>query len=213
MRSEATHQRTGGRDPRVRPDAILHLVEPTLSMPLALTATSLLNAMAHAFSALETGANPDPRALTAIETIHRALTVLCQSTGDRDARVVAQQGAAMAAAALEDQGGRLGRHHSLVHRLGAPFDLDHSALHSVLLPHSLHRLRSTHDGLLSELERRLGLVTSLESRLHRLLFQSGAPTSLADLGLTRPQLEASLAGQRSLPRDLLMAAFDGAHPT
>jgi maleylacetate reductase len=213
LRLDATNQRTGGRDPRVRPDAILRLVELTVTLPLALTTTSLLNALAHALSALETGASADPRALTAIETIQGALTTLARSSDDRAGRVAAQRGAALAAMALEDQGGRLGRHHALVHRLGASLDLDHAGLHSVLLPHSIRRLRDTHRALLVVLEQRLGIGLPLESQVFQRLRESGAPTSLSALGLPSAQLERALAEQRSLPRDLLMAAFAGVAPT
>src|SRR6185436_6295486 len=44
-----------GRDPRVRPDAVIHDVELTPDMPKKLTVTSLMNSLAHPISTLGTG--------------------------------------------------------------------------------------------------------------------------------------------------------------
>jgi maleylacetate reductase len=198
-----------GRDPRVVPDVALYDVELTLDMPLALSVTSLMNALAHPASALSTG-KLDPagveRALEACQAVYAALGLL---TGDP--RSVAGRGAAIDGtirAGWVLRTSPLGQHHEVAHALGGRFDLDHAGLHSVLLPHSIARLAQSAPDALSALERRLG-DASLPRSLQRFLAVSGAPTSLEALGVSRPGLDALLAERPALPRQLLEAAFAG----
>jgi homogentisate 1,2-dioxygenase len=205
-------KKTTGRDPRVRPLAVIHDVSLTLDMPKALSVTSLMNALAHPLGLLAagtTGAAAEP-ALQAIEVVFRALEALVQNPRDRAARAEAQRGAALAAQAIE--GGKFGAHHGLAHQLGGAFDLEHGALHAVLLPHSVHRMRTEQAEALAEVEGRLRL-TNLEASLFDLLNRSGAGTSLKALGIAYGAFETFLAQNPDLPRVLLRAAFHGRRPS
>jgi len=213
-----------GRDPRVRADAVIHDVALTLEMPRALTVTSLMNALAHPIATLAAGLLPPEReheGLLAIERIFSALEVLVQSPDSRRAREGAIEGAALAAQTLEI--GTPGVHHKLAHRLGGRFDLEHGALHGLLLPHTLHRLRRlppnsevpTEGGapdLVAAIESRLR-VPDLEGALFDLLVRAGVPTSLLAMNVTRAALEALLAEAPELPRDVALAAFHGRRPS
>jgi len=205
--------KTTGRDPRVRPDAVVYDVDLTLGMPKSLTAQSLMNALAHPISTLGTGSlagDLRERGLRAVEILYGAIEALVRAPDDRRARADALEGAGLAAQALE--AGTPGLHHKLAHRLGGRFDLDHAGLHSVLLPHSFHRLRAEAPELASEIERRAG-VLDLEAALFDLLARAGAPTSLKALVLPYENLAELLAEAPELPGDLLGAAFHGRRPS
>jgi len=206
-------QKTTGRDPRVLPDAVIHDVELTVEMPKALTVTSLMNALAHPLSALGSGSltgDAREQALTAITVVYGAIEALVRAPSDRRARREAARGAGLAATALE--AGKPGPHHALVHRLGGRFDLDHSGLHSVLLPHSLRRLRDETPALVDELSARLN-VADVEDSLFEFLMRAGAATSLRALGVSLDGLVGLLDEAPELPRALLRAAFHGRRPS
>jgi len=207
--------KTTGRDPKVRPDAVIHDVELTLGMPKALTVTSLMNALAHPIGTLGTGSlqgEARERAFEAIGILYSAIEALVRAPDDRRARAGALRGAALAAGSLES--GTPGLHHKLAHRLGGRFDLDHSGLHSVLLPHSIRRLRTELPDLVDEIAQRIA-VPDLEASLFDFLMQAGAGVSLRALGVTFDGLRSLLAEASSsdLPRDLLSAAFHGRRPS
>jgi maleylacetate reductase len=198
-----------GRDARVRPDAIVHDLELTLGMPKVLTVQSLMNALAHPLGTLATSERGD-LALSAVETLVPAIARLADDPDDRAAREAAQRGAALAARALE--AGSAGAHHRLAHALGGLFDLDHGGLHSVLLPHTVHELRSEKSELLGELEARLGSA-DLEGKLFDFLVRAGAPTSLKALGATFEKLDELLVQKGVAQRSLLSHAYHGRRPS
>lgn len=197
------------RDPRVRPDAVVHDIELTLGMPKTLTVQSLMNALAHPLGTLATnGANE--ASLAAIEALVPAIARLSEDPGDRPAREAALRGATLAARAIE--AGATGAHHRLAHALGGLFDLEHAGLHSVLLPHTAHELRKTHPELAAELGARLG-KDDLEAALFDDLVRAGAPTSLKALGATWEKLDELVVNEELAPRSLLAHAYHGRRPS
>lgn len=201
-----------GRDDRVRPAVVIHDVELTLDMPKTLTVTSLLNALAHPLGALLVEGTDAPReqALHAADLVYGAVEALLRAPGDRNAREQAQRGAAHAALVLESA--KLGEHHRLAHALGGALDLEHGALHSVLLPHTVHAARASAPAALEAVETRLG-VTDLEATLFDFLVRAGAPVSLKALGVERSRFEALLASAPYLPTVPLGAAYHGRRPS
>jgi len=202
-----------GRDDRVRPVAVIHEVGLTLDMPKALTVTSLMNALAHPLGALLAENAPDPpstAALHAVEVVYGAIEGLLRSPTDRNARSAALRGAMLAGKVLESA--TLGAHHQLAHRLGGKLDLEHGALHSVLLPHTVHRARSSAPSAVAAIEARLA-VADVEASLFDFLVRAGAPVSLKALGVEHALFDELIAGAADLPRDLLGAAFHGRRPT
>jgi maleylacetate reductase len=201
-----------GRDARVVPDVALYDLELTRDMPRALSITSLLNALAHPLSALSTGkldAAGVERALGAAQAVHDALRAISRDVRDEAGRRAAIEGTILAGGVLRAM--PVGVHHELAHALGGRFDLDHASLHSVLLPHFVASLERGAPELYAALQRRLGEV-SLPRSLLSLLRASGAPTSLAELGIGREGLAALLAERPHLPREILEAAFEGREP-
>lgn len=179
--TEGGTKRTG-RDDRVAPDLVLYDPAFSRTLPPRLTTQSLFNALAHPISALTAGLEPDAEreALDAIRTIASALTQLAESPAHAEARAEALRGAALAGRVLNR--GTLGEHHALAHRLGGRFDLEHAALHAVLLPSTLHRLRHEDPETFARVEAAAGLV-DLPRQLFDLLRRADAPTSLRDLGV------------------------------
>jgi maleylacetate reductase len=201
-----------GRDARVVPDVALYDIELTRDMPLALSITSLLNALAHPISALSTqrlDATGVERPLVAAQTVYGAMQAIARDVRDEAGRRAAIDGTILAGGVLRAL--PVGAHHELAHALGGRFDLDHAGLHSVLLPHFVASLESRAPEIFTALERRLD-DTALPRSLFLLLRASGAPTSLAALGARREGLAALLAERPHLPTELLEAAFEGRQP-
>lgn len=201
-----------GRDDRVRPAIVIHDVELTLDMPKTLSVTSLLNALAHPLGALLSDGSGVSReqALNAVDLVYGSIEALLRAPGDRRAREQAQRGAALAALVLESA--KLGAHHKLAHALGGALDLEHGALHSVLLPHTVHAARATALPALEAVEARLG-ITDVEATLFDFLARAGAPVSLKALGVERARFDALVAASPELPAALLGAAYHGRRPS
>ncbi len=222
-----------GRDERVRPDLVLYDVELTLGMPLKISIQSLCNALAHVVSVLSTDSLPAPvrpEALVAARAVVEAIEALVGAPTERSAREAAQRSASRCAAHYDQ--GKAGEQHALAHLLGGAFDLEHAALHAILLPQFLAHLQRTRPELVTELQQAIGepelrpherpTVRDLEqamrearvvaalpplgARLHGLLVAAGAPVTLNALGVDRAALEAVLAAHPELPGRIALDA-------
>lgn len=124
------------RDPALLPGTVVYDVELTLQMPVGLTLTSAVNALAHAVEALwAPDATPvsDALATEASRLLLAALPDLLDAPSDLVGRTSLQEGAWLAGTCLATA--RMGLHHQLAHALGGAFDLPHAELHTMLLPH------------------------------------------------------------------------------
>jgi maleylacetate reductase len=208
--TSAAGKRTG-RDARVVPDAVLYDAELTLRMPLALSVTSLMNALAHPISALSTGkldASATERALEAAGAVYAALEALLLAPSGPAERRAALEAMVLAGRVLATS--PVGLHHQLAHLLGGRFDLDHAGLHSVLLPHTTLWMQRAAGMAYDTLCARLGVApAALPARFSEWLSRAGAATSLAGLGVERAALIALLASHPELPGAVLEAAFAG----
>ncbi|HEX6501294.1 MAG TPA: maleylacetate reductase [Micromonosporaceae bacterium] len=128
-----THKITG-RDPRARPRVVVYDPDLTMGMPPRLTATSGLNAVAHAVQA-PAGPSANPIStmygLEALRWLRDALPRAVHD--DPHARAQALLGAHLAGTAFAGAGS--GLHHKLCHVLGGDLGLGHADVHAVLLPH------------------------------------------------------------------------------
>jgi alcohol dehydrogenase class IV len=122
---------------KVLPEAVIYDVELTLSLPPRLSATSGMNAIAHAVEALYARDGNPVVSLWAEEGI-RALTAslptIAHAPGSLPARSQAQYGAWLCAMCLGAVGMAL--HHKLCHVLGGAFELPHAETHAIVLPHA-----------------------------------------------------------------------------
>ncbi|MFO6463410.1 maleylacetate reductase [Jannaschia sp. KMU-145] len=211
-------------DPKVLPETILYDPEMVLTLPVAMTVTSGLNAMAHAAEALYSPDRTDESDRLAVEGLQAFVTGLpavVAAPGDVAARAATQRGAWACGTVL----GRVGMalHHKLCHTLGGAFGLPHAETHAIILPHAIaYNARSA----AAELRPICTLLGGEQAgpALHRFAAGLGAPLALRDLGLEEADLDraADLATTKPYPnphpvtrgdiRALLQAAWAGDEP-
>lgn len=211
-------------DPRVQPEVIIYDPELLVTLPTGTTATSALNAMAHAAEALYAqNRNPVSSMLAAegLEAFVSALPKVMEAPHDVEARARTLYGAWLCGTVLGQVGMAL--HHKLCHTLGGSFDLPHAETHAVVLPHAIAFNEREVPDLLAPLAALLD-AEHAGTALHRFARRIGAPVSLRELGLDAADLDraADLATQnpywnpRKVERDgiraLLDAAWSGAEP-
>jgi alcohol dehydrogenase class IV len=219
-----------GRDLRVLPKTVVYDPDLTMTLPLALSITSGINAIAHAAEGLYT---PEPNPIVAlmaeegIAALARALPALHGDIDDRHARHDALYGAWLCGVVLAHVA--MGLHHKLCHTLGGTFNLPHAETHTVVLPHALAYNAPAAPQAMARIARALGRADggdplSAARALHALATRLGAPTALRAIGMPADGLDraADLAVQTPYPnpraleraplRALLQRAFDGAPP-
>lgn len=214
-----------GRDPRVLPRTVIYDPELTLTLPVGLSVTSGLNAIAHAAEGLyAVDANPvmDLMAEEGIRALGRALPVLRAQPQDLEARGDALYGAWLCGIVLGNVGMAL--HHKLCHTLGGSFNLPHAETHTVVLPHALAYNAKAAPEAMRRIARALESPSAAQA-VYDLARGNGAPIALRDLGLQAADLERAcdIALQTPYPnprpleraaiRQLLQDAFEGTRPT
>ncbi|MBV8094193.1 MAG: maleylacetate reductase [Acetobacteraceae bacterium] len=191
-------RKTTQRSPKVLPETVIYDVELTLSLPPGLSATSGLNAHAHAVEALYSrDANPiiSVMAEEGIAALERSLLQIVRDPANRQARMDAQYGAWLCGACLGAVGMAL--HHKICHVLGGTFDLRHAETHTVMLPHVAAYNAEAAPDAMRRIERALG-VERAAAGLFALNRSLGAPAALRDLGMPKPGIEQAV--------DLIMQA-------
>ncbi|KAF3933052.1 hypothetical protein ABW20_dc0107301 [Dactylellina cionopaga] len=131
-------RKTTRSDPRILPGTVIYDVDLTMTLPAGLSATSGVNAIAHAVEALYSStANPITilLALEGIKSLANSLPTIVKDPGNATARSQALYGAWLCASCLGTVGMAL--HHKLCHTLGGSFNLPHAETHTIVLPHAL----------------------------------------------------------------------------
>ena len=221
--TEAGVKKTG-RDLRVLPRTVIYDPELSVSLPIGLTVTSGLNAIAHAAEGLYAfDGNPivSLMAEEGIRAIAAALPRLTAAPTDLDARGDALYGAWLCGSVLGAVA--MGLHHKLCHTLGGSFNLPHAEAHTVVLPHALAYNAAHAPEAMRRIARALG-TESAAAGLFDLAQRLGVPVALKDIGMPADGLDraADLAVQTPYPnprpleraaiRELLQHAFDGTRP-
>jgi maleylacetate reductase len=215
--------KTTRRDAAIRPEVVVYDVDLTLTLPVGLTVTSALNAIAHAMEGFYApDRHPVTEALSreAMVAFRDALPVLVQDPHDKDARAKALYAAWGCSLTLGHV--TMALHHKLAHVLGGSFGLPHAETHAVLLPHTTAYNEPAVSGLLQPIADTFKGTAG--AGLWQFAKSLGAPMRLADLGLTESDLDraAEIATQkpyenpRPVSRDgirqLLQHAYDGQCP-
>lgn len=176
-------RKTTQRTLKVLPETVIYDVELTLSLPAELSATSGINALAHAVEALYAReANPITSLMAeeSIAALARSLPRIVAALDDLVARCDAQYGSWMAGSCLGTVGMAL--HHKICHVLGGSFDLRHAEIHTVMLPHvTAYNERAAPDAM-----QRIARALQAESAatgLFALNRSLNAPASLRALGM------------------------------
>ena len=216
-----------GRDARVLPRTVIYDPELTLTLPLAMTVTSALNAIAHAAEGLYAYDGNPITALMAEEGIRASAAALASLAGnarDLDARSDALYGAWLCGTVLGAVA--MGLHHKLCHTLGGTFNLPHADTHTVVLPHALaYNVAHAPDAMV-RIARAVGARSGADAprAIFDLAKRHGAPTSLQAIGMSAEGLDrvADLAVQNPYPnprpleraalRAMLQRAYDGEPP-
>ena len=219
-----------GKDPRVLPRTVIYDPELTLTLPVGLSVTSGMNAIAHAAEGLYAQDSNPVMSLMAEEGIRalaQALPAIGRQADGIEGRSEALYGAWLCGCVLGNVGMAL--HHKLCHTLGGSFDLPHAQVHTVVLPHAIGFNAQAAPQAMARIRRALGLPegTSAAAGLYDLARDNGAPVALKDIGMQHADLDraADIAvanpywnprpfgpGQRDAIRALLQQAYDGVRP-
>jgi maleylacetate reductase len=175
--------KTTQRSEKVLPEAVIYDVDLTLTLPPALSATSGMNAIAHAVEALYAqDRNPviSLMAGEAVAALSKALPRIVETPGDRDARGEALYGAWLCGACLGAVGMAL--HHKLCHVLGGTFNLPHAETHTIVLPQAVAYNAPGAAEAMQALSRALGGGDPAQS-LFDLAGRLGAKRALREIGM------------------------------
>lgn len=215
--------KTTMRGPEILPEVVIYDAELTLGLPVAISMTSGLNAMAHAAEALYAQDRNPIASLMAVEGLRAMVEALARVKAEPKniaARETALYGAWLCGTVLGAVGMSL--HHKLCHTLGGSLDLPHAETHAVLLPHTVAYVEQAVPDLFAPLAALVGGKAG--AGLFDFAARLGAPSSLAALGLQLGDLDpmAELAAanpywcprpiEKTAIRDLLQRAFEGARP-
>jgi maleylacetate reductase len=204
--------------PKVLPEVVIYDVELTLGLPASLSATSGMNAIAHAVEALYAkDGNPiiDMMAVDGVRSLARSLPRIVRDMADLEARADAQYGAWLCGTCLGSVGMSL--HHKLCHTLGGTFGLPHAETHTIVLPHALQYNAPAVPKAMAALAEALGQADPARA-LYDLAGSLGAPRALRDLGMPESGIDwaADLAlanpywNPRPLEREALRACIAAA---
>jgi maleylacetate reductase len=222
--TEQGRKRTG-KDPRVLPVSVLYDPELTVGLPVPMSVTSGLNAMAHAVEALYApDASPviSLMAEEGVRALTEALPALVENASDRDARARALYASWLCGACLGAT--TMSLHHKLCHALGGTLDLPHAPTHAVVLPHALAYNQASAPAAAEALSRALS-ADDPALALWELAGALGAPRALKDLGMDEADIdriaEEVVANPYANPAPvtrggvtrLLRAAWSGEAPT
>jgi len=221
--TEAGLKKTG-RDPRVLPRTVIYDPLLTLGLPAQLTATSGMNAIAHAVEGLYAqDANPITSLMAeeGIRALAMGLPRAVVKPDDVAARADCLYGAWLCGAVLGAVGMAL--HHKLCHTLGGSFNLPHAETHAIVLPHAVAYNRAAAPEAMARVQRALA-AGDAATALYDLAARLGAPMALQQIGMRADDLEraADTATRSPYPnprpieraaiRQLLEDAFHGRRP-
>lgn len=216
-------RKTTVRDARILPEIVIYDPILTHRLPVSMSVTSGLNAMAHAVEGLYARDRNPISTLMALEGLRAfssSLPKIVAAPDDADARNEALYGTWLCGTVLGTVGMAL--HHKICHTLGGSFDTPHAETHAVMLPHTA---AFNAKAAAAELAPAAKLFAdSIGAGLWDFAKSIGAPLSLKEFGLTEADLDraASIAVEnpywnprpidRDLIRALLQEAWDGRRP-
>ena len=221
--TEAGMKKTG-KDVRVLPRTVIYDPELTLGLPVGMSITSGINAIAHAAEGLySVDSNPvmDLMAKEGIAAMARSLPAINKTANDLAARSDALYAAWLCGTVLGNVGMAL--HHKLCHTLGGSFNLPHAEAHTIVLPHALAYNAAAAPEAMADIAVALGAAHGPQA-VFDLAKNNGAPVALRDIGMKEADLDRAcdMAMQNQYPnprplerqaiRQLLQQAFDGERP-
>lgn len=213
--------KTTGRDRAVLPVKVVYDPELTLTLPLGMSVTSGMNAIAHAVEALwapDRSPMIELMAEEGVRAIAAGLPRLRETADDLVGRSELLYGAWLCGSCLGAT--TMSLHHKLCHILGGTFNLPHSETHTIVLPYVLEYNLASSPSAQTALGRALG--ADPVARLIELRAAWDVPSSLEQLGVKHEDLETVVAAALASPyanprpvteaglRELLERAWSGA---
>jgi alcohol dehydrogenase class IV len=217
--------KTTGVDDRVLPRAIVYDASLMLSLPVAMSVASGLNALAHCVDSMwAPHTDPIDQALAGegVRALAAGLPAVVAEPSGIEGREQTLYGAYLAAVAFASAGS--GMHHKICHVLGGMFNLPHAQTHAVVLPHVL-AFNAPHA---AEAERRIASAfgaSSAVAGLAALRHAVDAPRALKDYGMPKDGIAKAVGPiVAAVPADnptpvteenitaLLRAAWEGSDP-
>lgn len=215
-----------GRDAKVLPKTVIYDPELSATLPVGLSVTSGMNAIAHAAEGLYAQDGNPVMSLIAEEGIRamaEGLARIVKAPDDLDARSDCLYGAWLCSTVLGNVGMAL--HHKLCHTLGGSFNLPHAPTHTIVLPHAIAYNAEAAPEAAARIIRALGgKADSAGGALFDLAQSLDAPLALQTLGVTEPDLDRATDIALSNPywnprpieregiRQLLQNAYEGKRP-
>ena len=215
-----------GKDFRVLPKTVIYDPELSATLPVDMSVTSGMNAIAHAAEGLYAQDGNPVMGLLAEEGIRamaEGLGRIVKAPQDLDARSDCLYGAWLCSTVLGNVGMAL--HHKLCHTLGGTFNLPHAATHTIVLPHAIAYNAKAAPEAASRIVRALGgKADSAGQALYDLAKSLGAPLTLKSLGVTEADLDRATdialtnpywnprPIERTAIRQLLQDAYEGNRP-
>lgn len=193
------------RDLRVPPRLVVYDPELTRTLPLDLTASTGVNALAHGIEATYSRTrNPlsTAAALASIARITQALPVCVENGDDLAARTAMLEGAHLGGVALASVD--MGLHHGTGHVLGGTAGVPHGVANCIVLPHAVRFNADVCAEPLAMVGEAMGLsrngrsdeavAHAVADALQAFIARLRQPQRLRDVGVTREQLDALADG-------------------
>jgi len=184
----AMGEKRTGRDERVLPNSVIYDPLLTLDLPWPISASSGLNAIAHAAEGLYApDSNPILQLMAeeGIRAMAKGLRQLATKPHDVEARGVCLYGAWLCGSVLGQAG--MAIHHKLCHVLGGSLDLPHAETHAVMLPHTIGYNADFAPDAMARIRRALNAEDAAIG-LYELGAELGAPCALRELGVQERDL-------------------------
>ncbi|USQ73779.1 maleylacetate reductase (plasmid) [Roseomonas mucosa] len=212
------------RSEKVQPEVIIYDPELVATLPVSMTVTSGLNAMAHAVEGLyahDANRLSSALAVEGIRAFVSGLPGVVTAPDNLAAREDTLFGAWLCGTVLAQVGMAL--HHKLCHTLGGTLNLPHAETHAIVLPHAIAYNEVAAAEVLQPVARLLD-SGSAAGGLYDFAQRMGAPLALRSLGVTEADLDnvADLAVltpysnprriERNGVRQLLQDAWLGRRP-
>ena len=202
LTNSVTHEKKIIFHPKVLPSVVIADPELTVGMPRPITAGTGMDAFAHC---LEAYCSPHYHpmsqgiALEGMRLVKEALPRAFETPDDLDARADMMSAAMMGATAFQKG---LGAIHALSHPIGAIYNTHHGTTNAVVMQPVLNFNRPAIEDRLARAGAYLGIDGGFDgfvAFVEALNMSLGIPSSLAELGVTDPDVDALLAGAMKDP--------------
>jgi alcohol dehydrogenase class IV len=178
--------------PAMLPSTVVYDAELSRSLPLAASAGSAMNALAHCVDAIYLPSLSPllaPAAVEGARVVVDALPRLLAAPDDLDARSDMLYGAYLAGAALT---GGFALQHAIAHMLGGSFGVEHGVAHAVVLPYVTAHLAEVAPEPLGRIADAVGAPGDLPGLFWDLAGAAGLPRRLADVGMGPTDLDKAV---------------------